>query len=140
MNEVRVRPEAALGEYVSVLVDHGPMRGCGQGGILVKATDDMIVVRGPDDRVHRFARCNVSVWREEALPAEDCLQFGGPTPCSGPVDWHSSLSGSARAHLRCEAHWRERLDRQAEIDRRYPAQAPRDWSPLDAGEYWDEDY
>jgi hypothetical protein len=36
-------------------------------------------------------------------------------------------------------HWARRLDRQGEIDRRYPATPPRDWSPLDAGEAWDED-
>lgn len=72
----------------------------------------------------------------------ECLDgHGDDSACAGPVEWHrleSSLS-SGRAFPRCERHWHERLDRQAEIDARYPVNPPRDWSPLDAGEAWGED-
>ncbi len=32
-----------------------------------------------------------------------------------------------------------RLEREAVIRQRYPLRPPADWSPLDAGEAWDED-
>lgn len=69
-----------------------------------------------------------------------CLDGQGPdSRCAGLVEYRSPLSGSGRSFPRCEAHWSRRLTRQAEIERRYPARPPASWSPLDAGEAWDED-
>lgn len=65
----------------------------------------------------------------------------GYTPlCRGPVKVRMSLSGTGIGYPRCEAHWDARLDREEELNRRYPSHAPSDWSPYDAGETWDEDY
>jgi hypothetical protein len=70
----------------------------------------------------------------------ECLDGAGAgQDCAGPVECRHPLSGTGRSFPRCEMHWARRLDRQGEIDRRYPATPPRDWSPLDAGEAWDED-
>ena len=66
-----------------------------------------------------------------------CLD--GPEDCAGEVEYRMPLSGTGQSFPRCEKHWAERLDRQAEIDRRYPTHPPSDWSPLDAGESWYED-
>jgi len=50
------------------------------------------------------------------------------------------LSATGKSFPRCDRHWEIRLDKQDEIYKRYPRQAPRDFDPLDAGERWDEDY
>lgn len=70
----------------------------------------------------------------------ECLD--GPTDCAGEVQYRMPLSGTGRSFPRCDAHWSERLDRQAEIDRRYPDSpfAPSDFDPSYAGESWDDDY
>lgn len=60
--------------------------------------------------------------------------------CEGAVEYRTPLSGTGRSFPRCDKHWSDRLDFQRGIDERYPAQPPSDWSPLDAGESWDEDY
>lgn len=67
----------------------------------------------------------------------ECLD--GPDGCEGDVEYRMPLSGTGRSFPRCEKHWEERLDRQAEIDERYPAQQPSDFDPAYAGESWDED-
>lgn len=59
--------------------------------------------------------------------------------CEGPVEYRFPLSASGRSFPRCDKHWRERLDFQDQLNRRYPVFPPPDWSPLDAGEAWDED-
>jgi hypothetical protein len=67
-----------------------------------------------------------------------CLNDG--PDCEGAVEYRMSLSGTGVSYPRCDRHWEERLDLQRDIDQRYPVHAPDDWSPLDAGESWDEDY
>ena len=59
--------------------------------------------------------------------------------CEGPVEYRYALSASGRSFPRCERHWAQRLEKQHELSRRYPARPPADWSPLDAGEAWDEE-
>lgn len=59
--------------------------------------------------------------------------------CTGPIEFREPLSGSGRSFPRCDKHWAARMRMQDELNRRYPRTPPRDWSPLDAGEAWDED-
>ncbi len=61
--------------------------------------------------------------------------------CKGAVEYRESLTGTGTRIPRCDAHWEKRLDLEDEINQRYPANPPSDWSPLDAGEHWsEEDY
>ncbi len=62
--------------------------------------------------------------------------------CEGSVEYRMPLSGTGKSFPRCDAHWSERLDRQREIDERYPDSPipPADFDPLYAGETWDYDY
>lgn len=70
----------------------------------------------------------------------ECLESGDDRlPCKGAVEYRMALSGTGRSFPRCDAHWAKRLDTQDEINRKYPTLAPSDWSPLDAGEQWEED-
>lgn len=71
-------------------------------------------------------------------PGVGCIS-GHEGGCSGPVEYRMPLSGTGRSFPRCNRHWQERLDREQELRERYPEHAPRDWSPLDAGEAWGED-
>ena len=68
----------------------------------------------------------------------ECLD--GSADCYGAVEYRMPLSGTGKSFPRCDMHWSERLDRQAEIDARYPVNAPSDFDPYYAGESWDEDY
>jgi len=65
-----------------------------------------------------------------------------PTGCAGELIEHEALSGSGLIYIHCERHlaiYSERMHRvNADIAERYPAHPPADWSPLDAGEHWDE--
>lgn len=72
----------------------------------------------------------------------ECLDSAGygPNECAGPVEYRMPLSGTGRSFPRCEAHWQQRLEREEQIRQRYPEHPPADWSPLDAGESWEEDY
>lgn len=74
---------------------------------------------------------------EKAPPEPVCLNVG--PGCAGPTEYRESLSGTGTAIPRCDEHWAERLKLQDDINHRYPVRAPADWSPLDAGESWDED-
>lgn len=78
----------------------------------------------------------------EPLTDRECIDgFGeGRLLCAGPIEFREPLSGTGRRFPRCEKHWAARLEREDELNRRYPASPPRDWSPLDAGESWDDDY
>lgn len=68
----------------------------------------------------------------------ECVQaFVGN--CVGAVAHREPLSGSGRSFPRCELHWDERLKLERDLNHRYPALPPAAWSPLDAGEAWDED-
>lgn len=60
--------------------------------------------------------------------------------CEGPVEYRFPLTATGRSFPRCDKHWAERLDRQAEIDRRYPDSPipPDDFDPTYAGEVWDD--
>jgi len=59
--------------------------------------------------------------------------------CEGPVEYRMPLSATGEPFPRCDFHWDERLDLEEQLRSRYPSQPPADWSPLDAGEAWDED-
>ena len=54
------------------------------------------------------------------------------------------MSGSGASFPRCELHYEIYAERMAaviaEISARYPVTPPADWSPLDAGEAWDEQW
>jgi hypothetical protein len=69
--------------------------------------------------------------------APDCLNAG--PDCEGPVEYRLPLSGTGRSFPRCAKHWHDRLNLEEGLRERYPEQPPSDWSPLDAGEHWDED-
>ena len=69
-----------------------------------------------------------------------CLDGMTKEGCAGPVEYRTPLSGTGKSFPRCDRHWADRLDRQEEINRRYPVHAPRDFDPYYAGESWDEDY
>lgn len=74
------------------------------------------------------------------MSAVECLEAAWAGRwCVGPVEFREPVSGSGRSFPRCEAHWQRRLEREAEIRERYPVRPPADWSPLDAGEAWDEE-
>jgi hypothetical protein len=63
--------------------------------------------------------------------------------CKGAVEYRYPLSGTGKSYPRCDGHWSVRLDRQAEIDRRYAPSsdvAPRGFDPSYAGERWSDDY
>lgn len=60
--------------------------------------------------------------------------------CEGTVEYRMPLSATGRSFPRCEKHWAERLDKQREIDKRYPYHQPADFDPMYAGERWDDDY
>jgi hypothetical protein len=59
--------------------------------------------------------------------------------CTGAVEYRHPLSGTGRAHPRCDKHWQDRLDLEDGIRRRYPETAPAGFDPAYAGERWDED-
>lgn len=69
-----------------------------------------------------------------------CLDSEAETPCAGAVEYRVALSATGVSYPRCSSHWEARLVIQEGINERYPTHAPSDWSPLDAGEHWDEDY
>lgn len=68
----------------------------------------------------------------------ECINNGGEDQCQGPVEYRHPLSASGRPFPRCDKHWADRLDLEHGLQERYPVSPPADWSPLDAGEAWDE--
>ncbi len=71
-------------------------------------------------------------------PDAECIDAYVGT-CTGPVELREALSASGRPFPRCDRHWARRLEREDELQRRYPPSPPADWSPMDAGEAWDEE-
>lgn len=69
-----------------------------------------------------------------------CIDSHGAIDCTGTVEYRFPLSGTGKAFPRCDKHWGERLDRQRDINSRYPTHAPSDFDPSYAGERWDDDY
>lgn len=67
----------------------------------------------------------------------DCID--GPGDCTGEVFPRESLTGSGMRINRCDGHWTKRLERQREIDERYPETQPADFDPSYAGESWYEE-
>jgi len=60
-------------------------------------------------------------------------------PCTGEVAYRPSLSPTGKMFARCDGHWEQRVDKQQEIDARYPATPPTWFDPAYAGEVWDEE-
>jgi len=62
--------------------------------------------------------------------------------CSDNVELRESLSGTGTPIPRCDYHWEQRLDWQADHNQRYPdSSTPPSWfDPAYAGEHWDSDY
>jgi hypothetical protein len=81
------------------------------------------------------------MFKTDTLERTDCIEHD-PTndDCKGSVELRESLSGTGTPIPRCDGHWEKRLDLQDELNQRYPVMPPSDWSPLVAGESWDEDY
>lgn len=79
-------------------------------------------------------------YRNPSDPLECLDNNHSHDPCRGTIEYRMALSATGVSFPRCDPHWDKRLDQQEETDRRYPMLAPSDWSPLDAGEHWDEDY
>lgn len=71
-------------------------------------------------------------------PDLKCLNEG--PDCKGTVEYRMPLSGTGKSFPRCDKHWDDRLDQEQGLRERYPEHPPSDWSPLDAGESWDEEY
>jgi hypothetical protein len=71
----------------------------------------------------------------------ECLD--GPEDCSGAVLFRIPLSPSGRSFARCDKHWADRLDQEAETVRKYgswQSDVPPDWfDPAYAGERWNEE-
>lgn len=68
----------------------------------------------------------------------ECLEES--EECGGAVEYRMALSGTGRSFVRCDRHWEKRLDKQDEINQRYPVMQPRDFDPGYAGERWDDEY
>lgn len=68
----------------------------------------------------------------------ECIQAHSEA-CTGVVQYRMALSGTGESFPRCDGHWELRLELERGLNERYPANPPADWSPLDAGEHWDED-
>lgn len=68
----------------------------------------------------------------------ECLDDPDGDTCRGTVAYRSH--DGLRAWPRCVKHFDQRCEREQEINERYPPLPPSDWSPLDAGESWDDDY
>lgn len=70
----------------------------------------------------------------------ECIDgFHPEAGCAGPVELRECLSGTGEPIPRCDEHWFQRLDREAELRRRYPVHAPADFDSMAAGERWGED-
>jgi hypothetical protein len=69
-----------------------------------------------------------------------CLDEGDGGQCDGPVEYRMALSGTGKSFPRCDRHWDKRLEKQEEINERYPTLPPADFDPAYAGERWEEDY
>lgn len=91
--------------------------------------------------------CRHGVMTGPNLDGEECIDCAttdlacldsGPD-CEGRVEYRMALSSTGKSFPRCARHWEERLDLEQAMRERYPEQPPPDWSPLDAGESWDED-
>lgn len=68
-----------------------------------------------------------------------CIDSYTENPCKGAVEYRYPLSGTGKSFPRCDKHWSDRLDREDEINRRYPSVQPSDFDPMYAGESWYED-
>lgn len=80
------------------------------------------------------------------LEPDECLEFGHPSagPCSGPVGYHEVPGRFGKAFPRCDAHAAHMWDRYESRDSisrwAHSDLPPHGWSPLDAGERWEDDY
>lgn len=133
-------PELHVGSEVVVMYQAGPRKGCGQGGTLTGVTPQHVHLTSEVYGLEIYERALVRVYRDAPLDEEECLEYRTEgEDCSGPVEYRHPLSGTGRSYPRCDRHWQDRLAFEEGLRKRYPEQPPRDWSPLDAGESWDED-
>lgn len=70
-----------------------------------------------------------------------CMQASElhPEACAGRTELRMSVSPSGKSFPRCDRHWEQRLQLEAELNERYPAQQPADFDPDYAGESWYEE-
>lgn len=73
---------------------------------------------------------------QQALTSADCIDHRGKG-CTGEIMHRTALSATGTSFVRCDGAWRERLEFQHGIDRRYPDRAPAGFDPSYAGESWD---
>lgn len=97
--------------------------------------EGVLVTRSPG--APDLPTCGTTEQRHE-VEELDCLNAG--PDCKGTVEYRMPLSGTGKSFPRCDKHWDDRLDQEQGLRERYPEQPPSDWSPLDAGESWDEEY
>ena len=95
------------------------------------------------EEAEREARRQRIIEAEEQAAAEEddegleCLDHD--EHCAGRVEYRHALSATGKSFPRCEFHWEERLESQAEIQRKYGGvAAPAGFDPGYAGESWDE--
>lgn len=60
---------------------------------------------------------SVEDWDDE-VDVPTCIE-AHTGQCTGPAKYRESLSGTGTPIPRCDGHWSKRLDKQAEIVRRY---------------------
>lgn len=75
------------------------------------------------------------------MHATECLEYK-PDECQGEVQMRDALSESGMPYVRCDFHWRKRIELQHELEQKYPdSPIPPPWfDPTYAGERWDDDY
>lgn len=85
------------------------------------------------------AKVDAGLWIDTTPPMPLCLD--GPEGCRGKVEYRMS-GRSMQGWPRCEKHGIERLDREEEINERYPdSDSPPSWFDESfAGERWNDDY
>ncbi len=66
----------------------------------------------------------------------------GGADCEGTTEMRYPLSGTGKSYPRCDGHWKKRLKKQQEINKRYAPFSdvpPAGFDPLYAGERWEDD-
>lgn len=116
----------------------------GQGGRVTEVTDAGVVLSsGTAEIRNEFTVAEIHhITVEEALPAEDCLDYSDE--CRGPVDYHS-IGSSLKGFPRCDFHLGKRLERREGSSEMYAdSDVPPSWfnaswgGTNEYGEHWDD--